>query len=131
MNATQAEQRERRQGHSQVPVQDDVGVRHIQRYRDVSDEPGQEGQHTRKHASDQEAGGELCQREESGPNFGRALRSAQAPPGKEIFLALMDAQDHDMPVAQSRKAIAERFGVTESQLRLIEREGLDRNWLES
>ena len=60
-----------------------------------------------------------------------AAKPLSEPQRKEIFLALMDAQDHDMPVAQSRKAIAERFGVTESQLRLIEREGLDRNWLES
>jgi hypothetical protein len=47
---------------------------------------------------------------------------------KEIFLALVDAQDHEMPVAQSRKAIAERFGVTETQVREIEREGLENTW---
>ena len=47
---------------------------------------------------------------------------------KEIFLALVDAQDHEMTVAQSRKAVAERFGVTENQVRQIEREGLDRGW---
>ena len=47
---------------------------------------------------------------------------------KELFLALVDAQDHDMPVAQSRKAIAQRFGVSEDQVRQIEREGLDNNW---
>ncbi len=35
-----------------------------------------------------------------------------------------------MAVPQSRKAIAERFGVSESQLRDIEQEGLDRDWLE-
>jgi hypothetical protein len=53
------------------------------------------------------------------------------PQRKEIFLALVDAQDHDMAVPQSRKAIAERFGVSESQVKVIEREGLDRDWLES
>jgi DNA-directed RNA polymerase specialized sigma subunit len=47
---------------------------------------------------------------------------------KEIFLALVDAQDHDMPVPQSRKAIAERFGVSVSQVWQIEREGLDNDW---
>jgi len=47
---------------------------------------------------------------------------------REIFLALVDAQDHEMTVAQSRKAVAERFGVSESQVRQIEREGLDRGW---
>ena len=47
---------------------------------------------------------------------------------KEIFLELVDAQDHDMTVSQSRKAVAERFGVSESQIRQIEREGLDGNW---
>jgi hypothetical protein len=60
-----------------------------------------------------------------------AAKPLSAPQRKEIFLALVDAQDHDMPVTQSRKAIAERFGVTEPQVRVIEREGLDRNWLES
>jgi DNA-directed RNA polymerase sigma subunit (sigma70/sigma32) len=47
---------------------------------------------------------------------------------KEIFLALVDAQDHEMTVAQSRQAVAARFGVSESQVRQIEREGLDNNW---
>jgi hypothetical protein len=47
---------------------------------------------------------------------------------KEIFLALVDAQDHDMPVDLSRKVVAERFGVSEAQVRQIEREGLDNDW---
>jgi hypothetical protein len=47
---------------------------------------------------------------------------------KEIFLALVDAQDHEMGVVQSRQLIAERFGVSEQQVRQIEREGLDRQW---
>jgi hypothetical protein len=47
---------------------------------------------------------------------------------KEIFLALVDAQDHEMTVPQSRQLIAQRFGVTEGTLRQIEREGLDRLW---
>ena len=47
---------------------------------------------------------------------------------REIFLALVDAQDNDMSVTDSRKAIAERFGISESQVRQIEREGLDNDW---
>jgi hypothetical protein len=47
---------------------------------------------------------------------------------KEIFLALVDAQDHEMDVGQSRKLVVQRFGVSESQVRRIEREGLDRQW---
>jgi hypothetical protein len=47
---------------------------------------------------------------------------------KEIFLALVEAQDQAMPVDVSRKAVAERFGVSEGQVRRIEREGLDSDW---
>ena len=46
----------------------------------------------------------------------------------EVFLALVQAQDGEMTVQQSRKAMAERFGVSEDQVRRIEREGLDGNW---
>jgi DNA-directed RNA polymerase sigma subunit (sigma70/sigma32) len=47
---------------------------------------------------------------------------------REIFLALVEAQDQAMSVAASRKAVAERFGVTENQVRQIEREGVDNEW---
>ena len=47
---------------------------------------------------------------------------------KEIFLALVDLQDRDLPVAQSRKEIAQTFGLSEADVRNIEREGLDNNW---
>jgi hypothetical protein len=47
---------------------------------------------------------------------------------REIFLALVDAQDHDMNVAQSRMLMTERFSVNESQVRLIEREGIQLKW---
>jgi hypothetical protein len=46
----------------------------------------------------------------------------------EVFQALVEAQDRDMTVAQSREAVARRFGVSEQQVRRIEREGLDGNW---
>jgi hypothetical protein len=47
---------------------------------------------------------------------------------KEIFLALVDAQDHEMDVGQSRKFVVQGFGVSDSQVRQIEREGMDRQW---
>ncbi len=47
---------------------------------------------------------------------------------KEVFLALVEAQDHEMEVAQSRKLVAQRFDVSELQVRQIEREGLDCGW---
>ncbi len=47
---------------------------------------------------------------------------------KEIFLALVNAQDHEIATAQSRKLVAERFGITEIEVRHIEREGIDNDW---
>ena len=47
---------------------------------------------------------------------------------KEIFRAIVDAQDQQIDVAESRKMAVERFGVSESQVRIIEREGMDNNW---
>jgi hypothetical protein len=47
---------------------------------------------------------------------------------KQVFLALVEAQDGQMSVPASRKATAERFGLTEQQVRSIEREGLDGEW---
>jgi hypothetical protein len=48
---------------------------------------------------------------------------------KAIFRDLVDAQDHKLGVFESRKLIAKRFGLTEGQIRRIEQEGLDRQWL--
>ena len=51
------------------------------------------------------------------------------PRRMEIFLALVEVQDTGtVSVAQSRRLIADRFGVTEKQIRQIETEGLDRQW---
>jgi hypothetical protein len=47
---------------------------------------------------------------------------------KEIFLALVEVQDQEVGVARSRRVIAERFGLTEGQVREIEQEGLDHEW---
>ncbi len=47
---------------------------------------------------------------------------------KEIFLAVVEAQDQGVGVVASRVAVAERFGVTEAEVRDIEREGLAAQW---
>jgi hypothetical protein len=47
---------------------------------------------------------------------------------QEIFLALVEDQDKGADVARSRRSIASRFGLTEQQVRQIEREGLDASW---
>ncbi len=47
---------------------------------------------------------------------------------REIFRALVEAQDQGMRVALSRTTIAERFGIAEALVRDIEREGLDHSW---
>ncbi len=45
-----------------------------------------------------------------------------------IFRALVEAQDTGMNVATSRAEIAQRFSVTEDQVKDIEREGLAQQW---
>ena len=47
---------------------------------------------------------------------------------QEIFLALVTAQDHDMSVSESRKLVAQRFGISEDAVLKIEREGIENNW---
>jgi hypothetical protein len=47
---------------------------------------------------------------------------------REIFLALVKAQDGGTPVPQSRRAVAGQFGVNEEVVRQVEREGLDGSW---
>jgi hypothetical protein len=51
-----------------------------------------------------------------------------ADPRKEIFRALVEAQDQEMNVPQSRKYVAERFNISEDEVRKIEREGLEGLW---
>jgi hypothetical protein len=58
---------------------------------------------------------------EAEPPLGEAERRA-------IFLALVEAQDSGENVLQSRKAIAERFKISDGLVRRIEREGLDAHW---
>jgi hypothetical protein len=47
---------------------------------------------------------------------------------KEIFLALVEAQDKDLGVPQSRESVARRFELSLEEVRQIEREGLDASW---
>lgn len=47
---------------------------------------------------------------------------------KEIFRALVDAQDHQIGVLESRARIAKQFSVDTGQLKRIEEEGIDNNW---
>jgi hypothetical protein len=47
---------------------------------------------------------------------------------KEIFLALVEAQDKDLGVPQSREAVARRFDLSVEEVRQVEREGLDASW---
>ncbi|MFO0841140.1 MAG: hypothetical protein U0797_01925 [Gemmataceae bacterium] len=46
----------------------------------------------------------------------------------EAFLALVQSQDGGADVVSSRRAVADRFGLSEQQVRRIEREGLDAGW---
>jgi hypothetical protein len=47
---------------------------------------------------------------------------------KEIFQALVSSQDEGLSVPQSRTSTAERYQVTESTIKSIEREGIENNW---
>ena len=47
---------------------------------------------------------------------------------REIFAALVDAQDEGVEVAASRRVVAARFGVSEQDVRDIEREGSEKDW---
>ena len=47
---------------------------------------------------------------------------------KEIFSALVDAQDHEMSVPQSRSYITERFNISAEQNCQIEMEGMAQHW---
>ena len=47
---------------------------------------------------------------------------------KAVFLALVAAQDAGMGVAQSREEVAERFGISDREVRRVEQEGLDAGW---
>jgi hypothetical protein len=48
---------------------------------------------------------------------------------KDIFLDLVQTQDSgDISVPQSRQTVTKRFGISDTQLRQIEEEGLEHEW---
>ena len=47
---------------------------------------------------------------------------------RAVFLALVAAQDAGMGVVQSREEVAERFGISDREVRRVEQEGLDAGW---
>ena len=47
---------------------------------------------------------------------------------KEIFAALVEAQDRGVSVANSRQEIAVQFGISKDAVAEIEREGMDNEW---
>jgi hypothetical protein len=47
---------------------------------------------------------------------------------KEIFLALVNAQDTGMSTSESRKSIRNQFGIDEATLRAIETIGVAGDW---
>jgi hypothetical protein len=47
---------------------------------------------------------------------------------RAVFAALVEAQDLGDPVQESRAMVASRFHLTEVDMRMIEREGLDALW---
>jgi hypothetical protein len=59
----------------------------------------------------------------SKPNGGIPLENRQV-----IFLTVVNAQDRGIPVIKSRLDVAQQFGVTEDDVKAIEREGLDKQW---
>jgi hypothetical protein len=47
---------------------------------------------------------------------------------REVFAALVAAQDGGRSVAESRREVAARFELSVQQLSLIESEGMDNDW---
>lgn len=47
---------------------------------------------------------------------------------REIFLELVTAQDSGQSVEQSRRQVAERYGISVSELLMIEKDGLSYQW---
>lgn len=47
---------------------------------------------------------------------------------REIFKALVETQDREVPVGKSRTDVARKFGISEALVREIESEGLANQW---
>lgn len=50
---------------------------------------------------------------------------------QSIFHALVEVQDKGVAVPDSKKSVAAEYHITREQLDLIEKEGLDKDWLPS
>ena len=62
-------------------------------------------------------------------NFSRThLGGLSEPRRKEIFLALVNAQDQKLSILESREVVAKRFLVSDKQVRQVEEEGLAKRW---
>lgn len=48
---------------------------------------------------------------------------------QSIFHALVETQDKGVTVPESKKSVAAEYHITREQLELIEKEGLDKDWL--
>jgi RNA recognition motif-containing protein len=68
----------------------------------------------------------------SPPRKKASVRTVTTPPPegrrREVFLALVEAQDGKASVPASRRAVAARFGLSEAVVRAIEAEGLAGGW---
>jgi hypothetical protein len=58
----------------------------------------------------------------------QTAQSSAEPKRMKIFRLLVSAQDMDMTVSESREYIMHRFGVPESEVRQIERDGVTGAW---
>ncbi len=47
---------------------------------------------------------------------------------REVFAAVVEEQDREASVLQSRAQVSRRFGITITQVREIESEGIDNGW---
>ena len=47
---------------------------------------------------------------------------------RDVFAALVAAQDGGLKVAASHKHVAAEYGITPAQVQVIEKEGLDAQW---
>ena len=56
------------------------------------------------------------------------MQTADDATRRLAFAALVAAQDADMSVADSRRAVGERFGLSEADVLRLEREGIDGQW---
>jgi hypothetical protein len=56
------------------------------------------------------------------------MQTADETARRTAFAALVEAQDSNMSVAESRRAVAERFGMSEAEVLRLEREGIEGQW---